>query len=162
MLTRMIRITPAAVSVAILLTGAAACTSSQGYRNVAGMRLGQFLDFRSLSRSDYQILATVEGKASFTRRRFLFVPTYSFGVVGLNDKKSKGVIKGFPSDFSPGSPLDYTMEQAIYNALGKIPNADLMVQPRFTWKCVTTQFFFGSSETCTVTVRGKAIALKQG
>lgn len=142
------------------------CETSRGFREIEGAKLGNYVEFRSLSRNQYTVRGNVVGKAQFVRTRVLFpfspFTSFTFGRLGLTDKTNEGVIHGFPGSFTPLSPLDYTKEQAVYNALEKIPDADLLLQPRFSWKCKMTQYFFGSSETCTVTVKGKAISINEG
>ncbi|TGJ99685.1 hypothetical protein EHO59_17790 [Leptospira semungkisensis] len=142
------------------------CTSTQGSNQIAGAKLGSFLDIRALSRKDYKVIGNVKGEASFSRTRILLpiypLTFYNFGVPGLSDKRESGSISGYPTWATPLSPLDYTQEQAIYNALEKLDSADAVLQPKFKWKCETTQAFLYSDEKCTVTVIGKAIAVNEG
>ncbi|TGN00591.1 hypothetical protein [Leptospira yasudae] len=145
------------------------CTSTRGTNSIAGAKISSFLDIRALNRKDYKVIGNVKGEASFTRTRYVlplypFV-TYSFGTpfVGLNEKRDSGSISGYPSFISPLSPLDYTKDQAIYNALEKLDGADAVLQPRFKTKCEDFNFIFiYNEEKCTVTVIGKAISINEG
>lgn len=142
------------------------CTSSYGSNGITGAKLGSYLDIRSLSRKDYKVIGSVKGETTFTRTRYLlpFTPftNYSFGFLGLQEKRDSGSISGFPTFITPASPLDFAKDQAIYNALEKIESADALLQPRFSTKCTVMQLFVFSEEKCTVTVTGKAISVNEG
>ena len=158
--------------VGLLLTaGLTGCTSTVDRNTLSGARLGNYLDFRTLGRKDYTVLKGVEGKAAVTYTRFLFFPFYSIGIFNIN-MKNGGVgreseireeysVFDFPS-INPLHPENMAKNEAVYNALAKIPDADLLLQPRYSWKCVDTQYIVFSTETCTVTVRGKAIQINEG
>lgn len=142
------------------------CTTSYGSNGIAGAKLGSYIDIRSLSRKDYKVIGNVKGEATFTRTRYLLPISpftfYTFGFVGLQEKRDTGSISGFPTFIVPASPLDFAKDQAIYNALEKLDSADFILQPRFATKCSTLQFFVFSEEKCTVTVIGKAISVNEG
>lgn len=160
----------------LILVGfmAVGCTTSRGYSAIGGARLGNFIDFRSLSRKDFSVKSNVKGEATFIRTRILLpIPIftyYTFGIPNLTEKRDVGEIQnaqgqrisGYPTFITPGSPLDYAQEQAVYNALDKIGNADLLLQPRFAYKCTATTYILYSTETCTVTVKGKAVTINEG
>lgn len=164
----------ATISMAVLITllGIASCTSTLDRNMASGARLGNFLDFRTLSRKDYTVLKSVEGKAQVSYSRFLIIPTYSVGVFDVQmksgsigregDLREEYGVFDFPGGFSPVSPESLAKNEAVFHALAKIPDADLLLQPRYSWRCVSSQFFVYSSEVCTVTVRGKAIRINEG
>lgn len=148
-----------------------ACTT-RSHHSAYGARLGSYLDFRSLSRKDYTVRANVMGKATVTKTNFLGFTYYSFGVPGLTEKRDSGAIHGIemedapkniPIPFAPGDPaLEYAKDQAIYNALDKIPDADVLLQPRFSWKCTANWAVIYTTSSCEVTVKGKAITINEG
>ena len=52
--------------------------------------------------------------------------------------------------------------QATYAAIETISDADMLLQPRVTWSCTVQQYVVLSFETCTVTVKEKAIKINAG
>ena len=161
----------AALGLVVLASSTTGCITDR-HNMISGARLGNYLDFRTLRRKDYVVLAGVKGKAQVRYTRWVVIPRYSVGVFVRNTKS--GYIGGeselkdgfgifeYPGSFSPASVQGLAKNEAVYNALAKIPDADLLLQPRFTWRCVNKQFFVFASEVCTVEVRGKAIRIKAG
>ncbi len=143
----------------IAVLGFGNCSSSQKFNEIGGATLAINMNFSNLKRKDFKVLTIAEGQSTVKKDRILIWSSYDFG----EQNSEKGFVKGFSSSgFSHGGALSYAKDRAMYNALEKIPNADAVLEPRFKWSCTYTDNFFTSSETCTVTVKGKAISINEG
>jgi len=134
------------------------CTSTKKYNEIGGATLAINMNFSNLKRKDFKVLTLAEGKSTVKYDRVLFWSSFDFG-----ENTEKGFVKGFSSpSVSHGEALAYANDRALYNALEKIPNADAVLEPRFSWDCQYSNSFFAIRETCTVTVKGKAISINEG
>ncbi len=142
--------------IAVVGTGCHSIKSNEG----VGAKLGTLLDFRSLTRKDYIVRASVKGEATVVQTRVLVWSWYNWGNM-FASANERAEIKGYPNALITTNALDSAREHAVYNALESVPDADLILQPRFYYECNSVQYVVYAQEICKVIVRGKAISIRE-
>lgn len=138
------------VIVAILAAGCA--TSS---RESAGIGIGN-MQLADLKRHEYQVLDTVEGQGKVTKVLGIGGPLFSkqWGWTRQSSGWAFGIQDGIFSGIKGGYRASAS---AMYNALGKIPNADAFYTMSKTLEYRGFKPFYW---TYTAKVKGKAIRIK--
>ena len=94
-------------------------------------------------------IGATSGEVKTTYKRFLFIPIWSI------EEDTDGIHRVKETAIS-GVNLDDARNLAVYRALKKASDADILAGALFTENCKTQQLFIYASKECTVKVNGHA------
>ena len=151
----------------------AACSATGTGTSIAGVELGEELEFADLDRDDYILIDGVTGAARFSMTRWLLLfdvprevepPTYDETRIHYDDDDEGPVaMLALPIGTSLDEAKKEAMSRAVHEALMTVTEADGMLEPRYTWDWEYNQIWpFWWQGVATCRVWGKAVRLKDG
>jgi len=134
---------------AVLLT-AIGCTSMR--TKIPGVHYPEEISLAQLDREDYEVLGNVTGEGSASYTGLWPIPIFFFSKSDQESGKANNWKIGL------GNPVEsMARDVAVYKALQSIPEADLLIEPRYHTKSVNYGIWYTKMW---VTVTGKAIRIK--
>jgi len=135
----------------IIMTLAGCSTTHQA--RIPGVVYPDELALEPLTRDQYVVLGTVEGRGVASYTGLWPIPIFWFDDEGKGAKTSSGWKIGFGGNIEKNR----AKAAAVYNALQKVPEADLLLEPRFQLTVHTRGIWYSRVEAIVI---GKAVRIK--